>query len=38
MQILKSASSTRNIKLRDVAARVVAAVAGDATVTTHFDA
>jgi GAF domain-containing protein len=38
MQILKSASSTRNIKLRDVAARVVASVAGDAPVTTHFDA
>ncbi|MEV7635389.1 GAF and ANTAR domain-containing protein [Pseudarthrobacter enclensis] len=38
MEILKSASSTRNIKLRDVAAKVVASVAGDAPVSTHFDA
>ncbi|KSU78647.1 GAF domain-containing protein [Pseudarthrobacter enclensis] len=38
MEILKSASSTRNIKLRDVAAKVVASVAGDTPVSTHFDA
>ncbi|WP_164200344.1 GAF and ANTAR domain-containing protein [[Micrococcus luteus] ATCC 49442] len=38
MKILKIASSTRNIKLHDVAATVVASVAQDATVLTHFDA
>ena len=38
MAILKTASSTRNIKLRDVAASVVASVTSDPTVTTHFDA
>ena len=38
MAILKTASSTRNIKLRDVAARVIASVSADDTVSTHFDA
>ena len=38
MAILKNASSARNVKLRDVAATVVASVSSDATVTTHFDA
>jgi AmiR/NasT family two-component response regulator len=38
MRILKIASSTRNIKLRDVAASVVAAISGDQTTRTHFDA
>lgn len=38
MAILKRASSARNIKLRDVAATVIASVADDPTVTTHFDA
>lgn len=38
MAILKRASSTRNIKLRDVAATVVASVTDNPTVTTHFDA
>lgn len=38
MSILKNASSTRNIKLRDVAASIVASVCSDASVTTHFDA
>lgn len=38
MAILKNASSARNVKLRDVAATVVASVSSDTTVTTHFDA
>lgn len=38
MFILKSASSTRNIKLRDVAVAVIASVTSDPTVSTHFDA
>lgn len=38
MAILKRASSTRNIKLRDVAATVVASVTDNPTVTMHFDA
>ncbi|MFC9770310.1 MULTISPECIES: GAF and ANTAR domain-containing protein [unclassified Pseudarthrobacter] len=38
MAILKTASSTRNVKLRDVAARVIASVSADDTVSTHFDA
>lgn len=37
MAILKSASSSRNIKLREVAATVVASVSADSTVTTHFE-
>jgi GAF domain-containing protein len=36
MKILKAASSTRNVKLRHVAAQVVA-TASDETPTTHFD-
>jgi GAF domain-containing protein len=38
MAILKNASSARNVKLREVAATVVASVTSDTTVTTHFDA
>lgn len=38
MGILKNASSARNVKLRDVAATVIASVSSDATVITHFDA
>ena len=37
MKILRIASSTRNTKLRDVAAAVVASVAEDPEVLTHFD-
>lgn len=37
MRILRSASNTRNLKLRDVASRVVASVAHDPTVVTHFE-
>lgn len=37
LKILKIASSTRNIKLRDVAAAVVASVSDNPTVLTHFD-
>lgn len=36
-KILKIASSSRNIKLRDVAASIVASVAEDPKVLTHFD-
>jgi GAF domain-containing protein len=38
MAILKRASSTRNIKLRDLAAKVIASVTEGPTVSTHFDA
>jgi GAF domain-containing protein len=38
MKILKIASNTRNVKLRDVAASVVASLSQDTTVQTHFDA
>ncbi|MDQ0144733.1 GAF and ANTAR domain-containing protein [Pseudarthrobacter niigatensis] len=38
MKILKIASSTRNVKLRDVAASVVASISHDPEVRTHFDA
>lgn len=38
MKILKIASSTRNLKLRDIAASVVASVSHDPNVRTHFDA
>jgi GAF domain-containing protein len=37
MRILKSASSMRNIKLRDVAASVVASVSANPVLSTHFD-
>ncbi len=37
-KILKIASSSRNVKLRDVAAAVVASLTRDAGVRTHFDA
>jgi GAF domain-containing protein len=37
MNILKIASSTRNIKLRNIAASVVASLAQDPKVHTHFD-
>lgn len=36
--ILKIASSTRNVKLRDIAASVVASLSQDPRVRTHFDA
>jgi GAF domain-containing protein len=38
MKILKIASSTRNVKLRDIAASVVASLSQDPRVRTHFDA
>jgi GAF domain-containing protein len=38
IKILKIASSTRNVKLRDVAASVVASLSPDPKVRTHFDA
>jgi GAF domain-containing protein len=38
MRILKIASSTRNVKLRDIAASVVASLSHDPNVRTHFDA
>lgn len=37
VRILKIASSTRNAKLRDVAASVIASVADDPQVRTHFE-
>jgi GAF domain-containing protein len=37
MKILKIASSTRNVKLRDIAASVIASVANDPKVRTHFE-
>jgi GAF domain-containing protein len=37
-KILTIASSTRNVKLRDIAASVVASLSQDPTVRTHFDA
>jgi GAF domain-containing protein len=37
MKILKIASSSRNVKLRDVAASVVASISQDPAVLTHFD-
>ena len=37
LQLLIKASSTRNIKLRDVAASVIASVADNSPVRTHFD-
>jgi hypothetical protein len=36
-KVLLEASSTRNIKLRDVAARVVSSISGGAATSTHFD-
>jgi GAF domain-containing protein len=38
MAILKNASSGRNVKLREVAAIVIASVTSDTVVATHFDA
>jgi AmiR/NasT family two-component response regulator len=38
MKILKIASSTRNVKLREIAASVVASISEDPRVRTHFDA
>ncbi|TPV47642.1 GAF and ANTAR domain-containing protein [Pseudarthrobacter phenanthrenivorans] len=38
MKILKIASSTRNVKLRDIAASVVSSLSQDPNVRTHFDA
>jgi GAF domain-containing protein len=38
VRILRIASSTRNVKLRDIAASVVAAVSGNRAIHTHFDA
>lgn len=38
IKILKIASSTRNVKLRDIAASVVASLSQDPRVRTHFDA
>lgn len=38
MKILKIASSSRNVKLRDIAASVVASLSQDPRVQTHFDA
>ena len=38
IRILKIASSTRNVKLRDIAASVVASISQDPSVRTHFDA
>jgi GAF domain-containing protein len=38
MKILKIASNSRNVKLRDVAASVVTSLTADAKVRTHFDA
>jgi GAF domain-containing protein len=38
MKILKIASSTRNVKLRDIAASVVESLSQDPKVRTHFDA
>lgn len=35
--ILTRASSTRNVKLRDVAATVIASISGEEHITTHFD-
>ncbi|MGO4230086.1 GAF and ANTAR domain-containing protein [Arthrobacter sp. YAF34] len=38
IKILKIASSTRNVKLRDIAASVVGSISHDPRVRTHFDA
>lgn len=38
IKILKIASSTRNVKLRDIAASVVTSLSQDPRVSTHFDA
>ena len=37
IKVLKIASSTRNVKLRDIAATVVASISQDPQVRTHFD-
>jgi AmiR/NasT family two-component response regulator len=38
IKILKNASNTRNVKLLDIAASVVASLSQDPRVRTHFDA
>ena len=38
MTILKIASSTHNVKLREIAASVVSSLSQDPLVRTHFDA
>ena len=38
IRILRIASNTRNVKLRDIAASVVASISHDPGVRTHFDA
>jgi AmiR/NasT family two-component response regulator len=38
IRILRIASKTRNVKLRDIAASVVASISHDPRVRTHFDA
>jgi AmiR/NasT family two-component response regulator len=38
IRILRIASNTRNVKLRDIAASVVASISHDPRVRTHFDA
>jgi AmiR/NasT family two-component response regulator len=38
VRILRIASNTRNVKLRDIAASVVASISHDPKVRTHFDA
>ena len=37
LRVLKTASSLRNVKLRDVAASVAASVCGDSPISTYFD-
>ncbi|MBT2549705.1 GAF and ANTAR domain-containing protein [Arthrobacter sp. ISL-65] len=37
LRVLKTASSLRNLKLRDVAVSVAASVGGDSALSTHFD-
>ena len=37
LKVLKTASSLRNMKLRDVAASVAASVSGDTAISTYFD-
>lgn len=37
-EILTKASSTRNIKLREVAAAVIASISGEKEIKTYFDA
>jgi GAF domain-containing protein len=37
IEILRRASNSRNVKLRDVAAAVMASITDEASVSTHFD-